>query len=451
MNIKLNITKGLDLHIAGKAVDSPADAMPVEPLSVAIVPDDFPGLILKPVVKEGDAVVQGDTVLIDKHNTDISLTSPVTGIVKAIVRGERRKLERIVLEPSPNNNSQCRIFEIPSKLTAETARHILQQSGLWAMIRQRPYNIVASCGSLPRDIFVNAIDTAPLAPDIDSILSSRTNELEAGVRLLSAITEGTIYIGRRADGSIPDIPGATMVDINGPHPAGNPGVMAANIKPVNKGETIWTLDGVTLARIGHLALTGKVDYKCLVAITGSEVESTGYISTTIGCDIHSLLHQRLKAENHHTRIISGNVLSGIKVESDGYLRFPYTQLTVIPEGDDIVEFMGWATLSPNKMSTSRSFPGHFLLKKLFKPDARLLGGRRAMIMSGQYDEVVPMDIMTEYLIKAILSHDIEKMEQLGIYEVAPEDFSVAEYVCTSKLPLQEIVAQGLDYLHKELE
>lgn len=452
MNITLNLKKGLDLHIAGAATGSPATAETVKPRLVALTPDDFPGLTLKPLVKEGDTVAQGTAVLQDKHHPEVCITSPVAGTVKAVERGERRKLERIVIEPDGSNNAVT--FDVKNIDNEDSARKFLQSSGLWSMIRQRPYNIVANPESTPRDIFVNALDTAPLAPDMDAILASQAKELAAGAALLAKLTRGTIYIGRRQGSKIAkiaDIAGATMVDIKGPHPAGNAGIIASNIKPVNKGETIWTLDGITLARIGHLALNGTLDTDCIVAVTGSEVKEPTYIKTITGCDIESIVEGRLIKTTHHERIISGNVLTGFAVKNDGFLRFPYTQVTVIPEGDDVVEFMGWASLSPKKMSTSRSFPGHFLLKKLFRPDARLLGGRRAMIMSGQYDSVVPMDIMTEYLIKAILSKNIENMEALGIYEVAPEDFALAEYVCTSKMPLQTIVAQGLEYLRKELE
>lgn len=449
MNITLNLKKGLDLRIAGAVTGHPESAETVKPRLVALSPDDFPGLTLKPLVKEGNTVAQGTAVLQDKHHPDVCITSPVAGTVKTIVRGERRKLERIEIEPDGSDTAET--FNSSDTDSEESIRVLLQSSGLWAFIRQRPYNIVAAPGSTPRDIFINAIDTAPLAPDMDSILATRARELAAGTALLAKLTRGTTYIGRRSGSGIGDVAGATMVDIKGPHPAGNAGIIASNIKPVNKGETIWTLDGVTLARIGHLALTGTLDTKCIVAVTGSEVKEPSYIKTIIGCDIESIVEGRLTKESHHERIISGNVLTGIAVNRDGFLRYPYTQITVIPEGDDVVEFMGWASLSPKKMSTSRSFPGHFLLKKLFRPDARLLGGRRAMIMSGQYDSVVPMDIMTEYLIKAILSKNIENMEALGIYEVAPEDFALAEYVCTSKMPLQSIVAHGLEYLRKELE
>lgn len=449
MNITLNIKKGLDLNIAGAIADhTPFNPDKVNPIYVAITPDDFPGLILKPSVKEGDHVVAGMPLLHDKNNDSIKVVSPAGGVVTSIVRGDRRKLERVIVKVDERQNSPM-TFDSQSILTSQQACELLQASGLWAMIRQRPYNIVACCGVTPRDIFVSALDTSPLAPDLGIILKDREEDLEAGVKLLTLITSGEVYIGRRP-GAIPDIAGATMVDVTGPHPAGNTGVIAANIKPVNKGETVWTLDGITLARIGNLVRTGRLDTSCTVALTGSEVINPHYINTTIGADISTLITGKLASTSHHQRIISGNALSGVIADKSLFLRYPYTHITVIPEGDDVVEFMGWASISLNKMSTNRSFPGHFF-KKIFKPDARLLGGRRAMIMSGEYDKVVPMDIMTEYLIKAILAKDIEKMESLGIYEVAPEDFSVAEYVCTSKMPLQTIVADGLNYLRKELE
>ena len=211
------------------------------------------------------------------------------------------------------------------------------------------------------------------------------------------------------------------------------------------------LDINTLLRIGATALTGNVPCNTVVALTGSELKEPKMVNCLIGSEINALLAGEIKDDHRHHRIISGNVLTGVAVPADGYLRFPYTQITVIPEGDDVDEFMGWATLSPGKMSLSPSFPGHFLRRKLFNPDARLQGGRRAMIMSGEYDKVMPMDILPEYLIKAILSRDIDRMEQLGIYEVAPEDFALAEYADTSKLELQKIVREGLDYMRKELE
>ena len=249
---------------------------------------------------------------------------------------------------------------------------------------------------------------------------------------------------------MPDIAGAVMIDIKGPHPAGNVGVMVNHISPVNKGQTVWTLDIVTAARIGELFINkGVASQTTLVAVTGPEIEKPRIVETLIGSEIKPILEKDLEGKRHHVRIVSGNLLTGVSVGTDGFLRFPWRQLTVIAEGDDIDEFMGWATLSTKKMSFSRSFPGRFL-HRLFRPDARLNGGRRAMIMSGVYDRVFPMDIMPEPLIKAFISKNLEKMEALGGYEVAPEDFALAEVIDPSKLELQRIVREGLEYMRREL-
>lgn len=444
MNIKLK--KGLDLKIAGEVTDmSVRDA---EVKHFAVCPDDFPGFKPKVDVKEGDAVMAGAPVMFDKTNPEIKLVSPVSGIVKAVVRGERRKVIRIEIEASDTNGS--RHFDIPQAPDAAEAMRLLAESGLLAEIRQRPFDIVPSTKSVPRDIFVTAIDSAPLAVSPELAVKGMEKHLEAGVRFLKTICNGNIFISVRQGSELADIPGSTRVTVSGPHPAGNPGIQAANIAPVNKGETIWTLDIVTLCRIGTLALTGSRDFTTIVAVTGPEVATPSLLRTLNGAAISRLIDGRLKIAGHNIRIISGNVLSGIATPTDGFLHFPYRQLTVIAEGDDKVEFMGWASLSPAKPSESPTFPGHFL-KRAFSPDARLNGSRRAMIMSGQYDRVIPMDILPEYLLKAIISHNIDAMEKLGIYEVAPEDFAAAEYVDTSKLPLQQIVRDGLDYMHDALE
>ena len=342
-------------------------------------------------------------------------------------------------------------FDVSRALSSpDAARDLLLASGQWAMMRQRPYDIVPAPDTRFRDIFVTGFDSAPLAWYQESFTTDEAKALEAGVRLMALLTDGKVYVSRRHGMPLPDLKGAEMVDVTGPHPASNAGTVIAAVKPVNKGETVACLGLDTLMRIGKLLLTGTLDCSTVVAVTGSEVKTPRLIKTVIGAEIAPLLKDNLAEDGRHKRIISGNVLTGIAVKEDGYLRAPYRQITVIPEGDDVAEFMGWASISPNKQSTSPTFPGHFLPRKLFKPDARLLGGRRAMIMSGEYDKVFPMDILPEYLIKAILAKDIDRMEQLGIYEVAPEDFALAEYADTSKLELQKIVRDGLDYLRKEL-
>ncbi len=445
MRRTINLRKGLNLSLAGGLTSTEVKST-VTPSRVAIVPDDFPGFQPKPEVAEGDRVAKGQAILHDKTDPDIKLASPVDGVVESIVRGARRKIERVVIKIDSDTASQTR-HDIPAD--AAGMRKLLKNSGLWAMMRQRPYDIVPAPESTPRDIFVTAMDTSPLAPDMETYLKDKDEQLKAGVNALSLLTDGHIYIGVREGSQLADIPGAEIVEFTPLHPAGNAGIQAANISPVNKGETIWTLDAVTLAKIGGLVINGYVDFSTEVALTGSEITDSRMVRTIIGADIKDLLNGEIADDGRNHRIISGNVLTGTPESLDGFLRYPYRQITVIPEGDDADEFMGWASLSPSKMSVSPSFTGHFSKKK-FSPDARLLGGRRAMIMSGVYDRYIPMDIMPEYLIKAIIAKDIDQMEALGIYEIAPEDFALAEYADPSKLELQRIVRDGLDYLRSEV-
>lgn len=448
MSIDIKIKKGLDLNLAGSLPQGSAGACRRTSATVAIVPDDFIGLIPKMELREGDSVKAGQPLFHSKLDERLKVVSPASGTVRSVVRGERRKIMRVIVEVG---DGQSEIFDVKDAFKdRESARQLLLLSGQWAMMRQRPYDIVPETNVNFRDIFITGFDAAPLAWYTTEFSSEEIHALETGVRLLALLTDGKVYVSRRSGMHLPDLKGAEMVDVEGPYPASNAGTIIAAIRPVNKGETVGCLDLPTLLRIGKLLLNGTLDCTTTVAVTGSEVKEPSLVETIIGAEIHSLLKDNLKEDGRHKRIISGNVLTGIAVAEDAYLRLPYRQITVIPEGDDVDEFMGWASLSPSKQSTSPSFPGHFLAKKLFKPDARLLGGRRAMIMSGQYDKVFPMDILPEYLIKAIIAKDIDRMEQLGIYEVAPEDFALAEYVDTSKLELQKIVREGLDYLRKEL-
>lgn len=445
--MKLKIKKGLDLSLAGSVTDL-SKVTAVTTASCALTPDDFHGFVPKPAVREGDHVAAGTPLLTDKNFPAMTLVSPVAGTVKAIVRGERRKILRVVVDSDKSGDTAK--YDVSGIDTREKALDLLCASGMLARMRQHPYDIVPLPDRTPRDIFITAIDKAPLSPGMGVAYGSDPSTLVRAVALLRLLTDGHVYLSVSGDWSLGDIDGATMVSVEGPHPAGNTGVQIANIAPVNKGETVWTLDVVTLWKIGRLLETGTIDFSTVVALTGSDVTAPGLLSTTEGAEIAPIVKGRLDDHGHNMRIISGNVFTGTSVGKDGYLLFPYRQITVIPEGDDVGEFMGWATLSPKKMSVNRSFPGHFL-HRLFKPDARLLGGRRAMIMSGEYDKVTPIDIMPEYLIKAIIAKDIDAMEKLGIYEIAPEDLAVAEYVDTSKIPLQQIVREGLDYMRKEVE
>lgn len=447
MRRTINLKKGLNMRLEGSLSDTTVTAT-IMPDRIAIVPDDYPGFLPKLDVKEGDTVDSGSPLMHDKTDTGIRLVTPVAGTVESIVRGPRRKIERVVVKVSEEAPSTTTAAD-NGPLTGPAVRSALKASGLWAMMRRRPYDIIPQPDDAPRDIFVTAMDTAPLALNLEEMTLGMESYITTGVRAMSLLTKGTIYICVAKGSKIPDIKDAEIIELPMLHPAGNTGVQIANIAPVNKGEAVWALDIVTLAKIGQLISEGSVDYTVQVAVTGSEVEKPQVVRTLPGAPLDSLLKGNVKTDGRNHRIISGNVLTGTPEGSDGYLRYPYRQVTVIPEGDDADEFMGWASLSPAKMSESRSFLGRFLSRH-FDPDARLHGGRRAMIMSGIYDNYMPMDIMPEYLIKAIIAKDIDRMEALGIYEVAPEDFALAEYADPSKLELQRIVREGLDYMRSEV-
>ncbi len=436
-NFKLK--KGVNLSLAGAIADTTVAT--ASPKRFAIVPDDFTGIIPRLDVKEGDKVLAGDALFHDKNHPQIKITSPVSGTVETIERGERRKILSIVITPDSEN--QFKVFN------TNDAKELLLESGLWAAMRQRPYDIVPDPEVTPRDIFVTAFDSAPLAASMSIQLAGKEAYLQKGVDALAKMTAGKVHVGCAPDAEL-SLKGCEVNTFAGPHPAGNAGVQLANVKPVNKGEVVWTLDAVAVARFGELIATKKLPVETIVAVVGENVTTPKLVKSTNEAAIASLTDGNI-ADAAASRIISGNVLTGVKVAANGYLRFPYRQITVIPEVKDDAEFMGWASLSPKKFSLYRSFTCRlFGAKKPFSFDSKLNGGERAIIMSGEYDRMLPMDIYAEFLIKAIIAFDIDKMEQLGIYEVAPEDFALAEFADTSKLPLQHIVREGLDKLRKEM-
>ena len=439
----IKLRKGFDLNLKGKITqDEVLESQQSE--NYAIVPDDFTGIIPRMEKKEGDTVLAGEALYHDKNDERIKVTSPVGGTLKQVVRGNRRKIMAVVIEP--NGNEASKEFD-----TRDNPRTVLLESGLWAMLRQRPYDIVPNAETRPRDIFITAFDSAPLAPSLSLVMGDNQQYLKKAVEVLSTITDGKVYIGCRSESSLDDT-GAEVNTFVGPHPAGNAGVQVANVKPVNKGEVVWTLDVVTAARIGKLFETGKVDYSTIVAVNGPGVANPCYIKATMGCSLKSLLDGKLVDNDKPKRIIGGNVLTGVQETLDGYLHAPYRHVTVINEINKQDEFMGWASLSPNKYSIYRVFTNWIIggRHKEVDLDAKLNGGERAIVLSGEYDKMLPMDIYAEFLIKAIIAFDIDKMEQLGIYEVAPEDFALAEFADTSKLELQRIVREGLDKMRAEM-
>lgn len=437
----IRIKKGLDIPLKGKPSSDVTDDAATT--LFAICPDDFPGHTWKAVVKAGDQISAGQPLLADKATGSIRLVSPVSGTVQEVHRGERRHIEFI----SVTKGGSASPVKFDAAKTPAQTKEALLASGLWAMMRQRPYDIVPSPETEPRDIFVTAFDSAPLAP---ALLSKDLQPwLEEGLKALAMLTPGKVYLGTRAGSGITS-KAAEVYEFEGPHPAGNAGTQIAAIKPVNKGETVWALDAATAARIGKLCATGELDFTTEVALCGPGIKHPAMVKTTVGAAIASLLAGKLTSDSG-LRIISGNVLTGTRVQKDGFIHFPYRQITVIEEGDHADEFMGWASIDPKKYSVKHCFPAFLRgLSKPFDFDARIKGGHRAMILSGEYDKVFPFDIYPEYLLKAIIAGDIDRMEKLGIYEVAPEDFALPEFVDTSKIELQKIVRDGLDNLRKEL-
>jgi len=450
----IKIKKGLDIPLRGAASGLPAKD--TDSCLFGLVPDDFPGQKWKCAVKAGERVLAGSPLLISKSDEDIKLVSPVCGTVEEVRRGERRKIEVVTVRASKTGGAASAgdYLEFPQAQTAagadrQTTLRILCQAGLFAMFRQRPYDVVPDPAVAPRDIFVTAFDSAPLAAPL---ISRDMFEMhERGLEVLSRLTGGHVFLGVPYDSPLTSRV-AKVTEFAGPHPAGNVGVHIAKVSPVNRGEVVWTLDSRTVVRIGVLFSTGHIDTAAEVCICGEMAASPHIVETRYGAALQPLLTGQVKAGGGHVRVVSGNVLTGVKEDgASGFLRFPYRQVTLIAEGNDADEFMGWASLSPSHYSVKRTFLSSLLGKRgKYHFDSRLRGGRRAMILSGEMDKVFPMDIYPEFLLKAIMAFDIEKMEQLGIYEVAPEDFALAEFTDTSKQPLQSIVRRGLDRLREEL-
>lgn len=439
----VKLKKGYNLRLNGAILND--DITNVSCREFAIIPDDYHGISPRLDIKEGMNVSQGDILFHDRQNTEIVVTSPVSGMIKEVRRGERRKIEAIIIEKIQGGVSLPKKFNV-----AGNVKSILLESGLWAYLRQRPYDVVPSPNVVPRDIFITAFDSAPLAPNLIYLIKEKEQYLQRGIDVLASLTDGRVYVGVNS-GMILNLKNAVVNEFEGPHPAGNVGVQISNVKPINKGETVWTLDIVTVARIGELFTTGSVSYNTIVAVTGPRVESPRYVEVEIGALMGNVLEGNIVDGENNVRIISGNVLTGNLSSLNDYLRYPYRHVTVIDENDNPAEFMGWASLSPKKFSVYRSFFSWLCPGRTVNLDAKLNGGERAIVMAGEYDKMLPMDIYAEFLIKAILAFDVDKMERLGIYEVAPEDFALCEFADTSKLELQKIVRDGLDHLRKEME
>jgi Na+-transporting NADH:ubiquinone oxidoreductase subunit A len=443
----IKIKTGLDINLKGKAPKEFFDVGKSE--SYAIVPDDYVGITPKALVREGDSVKAGTPLMMDKSRPEIKFVSPVSGVVTGVNRGEKRKILSITVKPDEQMEFEPFDIKDVSSYDAEGLKALLLATGMWPYVKQRPYDRIANPWDTPRDIFVTAYNSAPLAPDFDFVVKGWEAALQVGLSALSGLTGGKVYFGVGQGSALREMKDVEVVELSGPHPVGNAGVMINHIKPVNKGEVVWTLHAADVLMIGRMLKEKKIDFTKVIALTGSEFRKCGYTKVIAGCSISSIVNGNVS--EGHVRLISGNVLTGTKVRPEDYLGVYDYQLTAIPEGDDVDEFIGWASPGFGKFSVSHTYLSWLCgKKKEYVLDARIRGGKRAMIMSNEYDKVFPMDILPEYLLKAIIAFDIDKMENLGIYEVAPEDFALCEFVDTSKIEIQKIVRNGLDLLYKEM-
>ncbi|HLN53674.1 MAG TPA: Na(+)-translocating NADH-quinone reductase subunit A [Lentimicrobium sp.] len=443
----IKINKGLDIKLVGAAEKIVSE---VRPESFAIKPTDFIGIFPRLQVKEGDEVKAGTPLFIDKYRENIIFTSPHSGKITEIKRGDKRALLEIRIESDTTNKQIDFEPADPGKVSREVIIEKLLQSGLWTYIRQRPYNTIANPDHQPKSVFVSAFDSSPLAPDYDFIVKGRGEDFQTGLNVLKALTEGKVYLSISDKTTAPEFLNAKNVEINtfkGPHPSGNVGVQIHHLDAINKGEVVWVARMQDVMNIGYLFRNGVINPDVIVALAGSEVIKPQYFKIVRGGCIKKIVERNVTT--NELRYISGNVLTGTAIRPDNYLGFYDNLVTVIPEGHHS-EFLGWAMPGFGKFSTSRSFPSWLMPNKKYILDTNLHGGERAYVMTGKFEQVLPMDILPLQLIKSIIYEDIDLMENLGIYEVEPEDFALVEFIDTSKTNIQSLVRRGLEIMRKEM-
>ncbi len=449
MSKTITIKQGLNINLLGEAEKTISE---VEAGSYAIKPIDFHGVFPKLLVHEGDVVKAGTQIFYDKYRDNIKFSSPVSGTVKEIRRGAKRVLLEVTIEA----DAEQEFIEFgkadPNSLSREQIIKKLLESGVWPMIRQRPYTVIANPDEVPKAIFISGFDSSPLAPDYDLIVHGQGEAFQAGIDAIKKLTDGTVHLNlpaREAKSKV--FTNSKNVQINffkGPHPAGNVGVQINKLDPINKGEVVWHLRPQEVLSIGRLFTEGRFNPERIVALTGSEVEKPRYYKTKIGASIAEFIKDNIKEGK--VRYISGNPLTGRKIDKNGFIGFYDGQITVLPEGD-YYEMFGWALPGFGKFSFSKSFPTFLNGKnKKYRLDTNYHGGERAFVMTGEMEKVFPFDIYPMQLIKSIMIEDIDAMEKLGIYEVDEEDFALVEYIDTSKTELQHIVRKGIDLMRKEM-
>ncbi len=449
MSKDIKITKGLDIKLVGAAEQNTSKAVLSNVYAINL--NDFHGLTPKMVLKEGSEVKAGEALFYNKNKEDMFFVSPVSGELIEIERGARRRILSLkILADKKQETLANSILDLENASKDEVKAYLLK-TGCWPFILQRPYAIIADPDANPKAIFVSGYTTAPLAADLDYVLQGKENELQAAITALGKLTPGKIHVsvGKSSKSPLAGLSGIELHKVSGPHPAGLVGTQINKIDPINKGETVWTVSPQDLVIIGEMLLTGKYNPQRTIALVGSSVKKPQYYTTKIGTEISTFLYASGVKEERF-RVINGDVLTGLKSRQDAYLGHYNNMVTCIPEGDDY-EFFGWNKPIFNKISATRALTFSWLQpNKKYDLDTNTNGEHRAFVVTGMYEKVFPMDIFPMQLLKACMVNDLDQMEQLGLYEVAPEDFSLTEFVCVSKQPHQQIIREGLDYLQKEI-
>ena len=443
----ITLKKGLNIRLKGEADKVIKE---IKSQQFAVKPPDFIGVFPRMQVKEGDTVKIGSPLFIDKFRENISFPSPVSGKVTEIKRGDKRVLLEVRIESDDKNEQIDFGAADPAKLSKTEITDKLLISGLWSLIRQRPYGTIANPDQTPKAIHISAFDSAPLAPDYDFIVRRKGDEFQAGIDALAKLTNGKVHLNVSNTTTAKEFLECRNVELTsfkGPHPAGNVGVQIHHINPINKGEVVWFAGVQDVITIGNLFRQGVYDSEVIIALAGSEIIKSNYVRTRRGSCISQMVEGNVN--EGLLRYISGNVLTGVQIMHNNYIGFYDSLLTVIPEGN-YHEFLGWALPGLGKLSFSRSFFSWLTPGKQYKVDTNLHGGERAYVMTGQFEKVLPMDIYPLQLIKSILIEDIDEMENLGIYEIEPEDLALCEFIDTSKTEIQTIVRNGLELMRKEM-
>ncbi|WP_373075059.1 Na(+)-translocating NADH-quinone reductase subunit A [Zeaxanthinibacter enoshimensis] len=449
MSKDIRIKKGLNINLVGAAEQTTTKAVSSNVYNINLA--DFHGITPKMMVKQGVEVKAGEPLFYSKNNEEMLFVSPVSGELIEIERGARRRILNLKILADKTQATVEHQPLSPEKASEEAIREFLLKSGCWPFIKQRPYDIIADPESRPKAIFISGYVTAPLAAELDYVLKGKEKEIQAAITALGKLTPGKVHVsvGKSSDSPLAGLQGITLHKVSGPHPAGLVGTQINKIDPINKGETVWTLAAQDLVIIGEALLTGKFNPERTVALVGSSVKNPKYYTTKIGAEISTFLYASGVKEDD-IRVINGDVLTGRKSKPDGHLGFYNNTVSVIPEGDDY-EFFGWNKPVFDKISATRALTFSWLQpNKKYELNTNTNGEHRAFVVTGMYEEVFPMDIYPLQLLKACMVQDLDEMEQLGLYEVVPEDFSLTEFICISKQPHQKIIREGLDLLYKEI-